>query len=150
MSGQEIQLVEASKSDVDIFVDLERKVSGQKIYAPILDRDEMLAEFEKNKMFIIQRDGSAVGTIMYEFKKPNHVYISGLVIDPDFQRQGIGRAAMIKLLDSLKSVNRIDMVTHPDNAAALSLYDSLGFLVESRKENYFGDGEPRLILVKQQ
>jgi len=41
---------------------------------------------------------------------------------------------------------RIELVTHPDNPA-LKLYESLGFTVESRKENYWGDGEPRLVLA---
>ena len=150
MSDQEIKLVEASKSDVDKFIELDRKVSGKKIYSPIVDRDEMLAEFDKNKMFLIKREGTVVGTIMYEMKDSSHAYISGLVIDQDMQRQGVGRASMKLLLDKLKGVTRIDMVTHPDNDAALSLYESLGFSVESRRENYFNDGEPRLVLVRHQ
>ena len=150
MLNQEIQLIVASISDVDTFVALERKVSGSKIYSPILDRNEMLREFEKNKMFLIKMGGVTVETIMYELKAANHAYISGLVIDPDSQRQGIGRKSMLLLLEMLVGLSRIDMVTHPDNNAALSLYESLGFSVESRQENYFGDGEPRLVLVRQQ
>jgi ribosomal protein S18 acetylase RimI-like enzyme len=39
-------------------------------------------------------------------------------------------------------------VTHPENAGALRLYMSLGFKVESRIEDCFGDGEPRLVMAR--
>ena len=47
-----------------------------------------------------------------------------------------------------KGALRFDLVTHPENLPALNLYLSLGFNVESRSENHFGDDEPRLLLVK--
>jgi len=52
------------------------------------------------------------------------------------------------LLEKFKNTERIDLAAHPDNFRAIKLYQSLGFAIESRKENYYGDGEPRLILVK--
>ena len=39
---------------------------------------------------------------------------------------------MMQLLKKFKSTKRIDLVTHPDNKAALRLYQSFGFIVESR------------------
>jgi ribosomal-protein-alanine N-acetyltransferase len=54
---------------------------------------------------------------------------------------------MLFILEKCKGSNRIDLVTHPENSSALELYSSLGFKVESRQENYFGDGEPRLVLA---
>jgi ribosomal protein S18 acetylase RimI-like enzyme len=39
-------------------------------------------------------------------------------------------------------------VAHPENEIALGLYMSLGFEIESRQENFFGDGEPRLVLAR--
>lgn len=84
---------------------------------------------------------------MYEIKGPEHAYLSGLVIDPSFQGRGIGREVLSMILDKLKDFKRIDLVTHPDNVRALKLYQSLGFVVEARKENYYDDGEPRLVLA---
>ena len=69
------------------------------------------------------------------------------MVIPEFQGQGVAREVLTRLLKELKDVKRVDLVTHPDNQKALQLYQSLGFIVESRKENYFGDGEPRLILA---
>lgn len=51
------------------------------------------------------------------------------------------------ILEKCKGAYRIDLVTHPENKNALRLYASLGFKVESRSENFFGDGGPRLLLA---
>jgi ribosomal protein S18 acetylase RimI-like enzyme len=40
----------------------------------------------------------------------------------------------------------IDFAVHPDNHAARALYASLGFAPTETRENFFGDGEPRLIM----
>jgi len=97
-------------------------------------------------VYLIEKNGEVVGNVSYERKSPDRVYISGLVVGSRFQGQGIGQAAMVKILEELKGTKRIELATHPDNKAAIALYESLGFVIESRKENYFGDGEPRLIM----
>jgi ribosomal-protein-alanine N-acetyltransferase len=78
----------------------------------------------------------------------SHGICSNLAIIPAYRRRGIGRAAVLFLLDKSNGAPRIDLVTHPENDGALRLYMSLGFRIESRKENYFGDGEPRLVLAR--
>jgi ribosomal protein S18 acetylase RimI-like enzyme len=74
--------------------------------------------------------------------------ISNVAVEPACQGQGIARAAMEFLLERNHAAPRIELVTHPENAAALRLYGSLGFVVEGRRENCFGDGEPRLLLAR--
>ena len=81
-------------------------------------------------------------------KAEDNAEITGLMVDPRYQNQGIGREALTTILGELKEVKRIDLVTHPENESALSLYQSFGFQIESRVEDYYGDGQPRLVLVK--
>jgi ribosomal protein S18 acetylase RimI-like enzyme len=83
-----------------------------------------------------------------EASRRRSAYLSNIAVDPDFRRRGIARAATVFLLEEAKGCARIDLVTHPDNAAAIALYRSLGFEVESRKENYFGDGQPRVVMLR--
>jgi len=142
-----INLKRASKGDIPILVELEKSVAGTKIYSPMLEEKEWEEALEKEIVYLIEKDGIVTGNISYERKENNRVYISGLVLSPRFQRQGIGREVIIKILDEVKDAKRIDLVTHPDNAPALALYESLGFVVESKVENYYGNGEPRLVLV---
>jgi ribosomal protein S18 acetylase RimI-like enzyme len=143
-----IDLKKASPDDIEDLLRLERCVDGVKTYSAMTDKDEFLAELKDNNVFIIKNNDISVGSIMYEIKNPDHAYISGLVVDPHFQGRGIAREALIIILKELEHYRRIDLVTHPENFRATKLYESLGFSIESCKENYFGDGEPRVVMVK--
>lgn len=130
-------------------ISTEKSVAGTKIYSPMLEEKEWGKALEKEVVYLIEKDGVVVGNVSYERKEGGDVYISGLVINPPFQGQGIGREVIVRILDEVKDAKRIELVTHPDNAPALALYKSLGFIVESMIENYYGDDEPRLMLALQ-
>lgn len=142
-----IYFKEASISDIPVLLELEKSVADTNTYSPMLEKDEWEEELQKGKVYLIEKNNAVIGNLSYERKEDAHIYISGLVISPTFQGQGVAREVLTNLLAELKDVKRIDLVTHPDNHAALQLYQSLGFVIESRKENYYGDGEPRLVLV---
>ena len=142
-----IHLKKANVSDISTLLMLEKSVAGTMIYSPMLKESEWVEEFKKGVIYLIEKDNIVVGSVAYEKKDEDHVYISGLVIHPQSQGQGIAHKALQKLLEELNNIKRIDLVTHPENERALKLYQSFGFKIESRKENYFGDGEPRLVLV---
>lgn len=141
-------LKQASANDIPVLIGLEQSAAHMHTYSPVLTENEWKEEFQNNKVYLIEKDNSVVGNISYERKKSDHAYISGLVVLPAFQSQGIAREALMKVLEELKDIKRIDLVTHPDNHVALRLYQSLGFTIESRQENYWGEGDPRLVLVK--
>jgi diamine N-acetyltransferase len=72
-----------------------------------------------------------VGFIMYDFEpKEDRGYLSRLMIDARFQRNGYGRAALTQVLDRLKAIpacREIRTSFAPGNVAAEGLYLSLGF-----------------------
>lgn len=145
--GLSLTFKKATQEDVEDFLVLESTAIKNKTYSGILDKDEALQEFAENEVYLIYKDNKIVGSTEFQIKSPEHAYLAGLVIHPDFQGQGIGREAALFRLEKLKDVKRIDLVTHPENFKIIDLYKSLGFSVEKRIENYFGDGEPRLMLV---
>ncbi|MBV8176102.1 MAG: GNAT family N-acetyltransferase [Verrucomicrobia bacterium] len=140
-------LERATVADVDTLVAFERKVADPRIYGPTLDAQGALQEISKNTFYFIKTGALVVGTAAYCLRPDKSVYISNVAVDPTYRRQGIARAAMSFILEKCKGAHRIDLVTHPENKNALQLYASLGFKVESRRENFFGDGEPRLVLA---
>jgi len=144
-----VTLREAELKDIPALLEIEKGVAGTNIFSPMLEADEWQEELQKGKVFLIEKDNAVIGNLSYVQKDDDHVYISGLVVSPEFQGQGIARKILTGLLEEFKNVQRIDLVTHPDNHRALNLYQSLGFVIESRKEDYYGDGEPRLVLVLQ-
>lgn len=137
----------ATEKDVDTYLDIERSIDGTPTYLATTSPEEALEEIRNNIAYLIREDGRVIGTVLYQMKAPDHAYISGLAIHHDFQNRGVGRVAMIKVLEELKNVPTIDLATHPDNERAIKLYESLGFTLGERVENYFGDGEPRIIMT---
>lgn len=143
-----IQLKKATIADIPTIISIEESVSGSKLYSPMLTEGEWLEALKRNTTYLIEKDGEIVGEISYEFKGPSHAYIDGLAMNPKFQGKGIARFAMQLVLEELKDMSRVDLVTHPLNEKAINLYKSFGFVIESQVENYFGDGEPRIVLAK--
>ncbi len=142
-----IDLKRAAKEDISSLIDVEKSIGVTPLYSALLTYEEWEEELKNGIVYFIVYENTIVGSISYQKKENDHAYISGLVVDPLFQGRGIARAALAKLLEMLEDFKRIDLVTHPNNKVALSLYNSFGFTLESRKENYFGDGEPRVVLV---
>lgn len=143
-----ISLKPATLEDVDTLLELSRKVSDSQVYSTGITREDEINELQKTITYLIEKDGVVVGRVAYVIRSEGHAYLSDLVVDPQYQGQGLGREALVRVLKELEQNERIDVVTHPENSRALKLYLSLGFQVESRREDYYGDGQPRLVLVK--
>lgn len=143
-----ITLKLATEKDISVYFELEKSIVHSKTYSFASDENEVKEEFRNNIIYFIQNNDEIVGSIQYEIKNLDYVSISGLIVSSKFQGRGIGSEAFEQILEKIKDLKRIDLVTHPDNIPALKLYKTFGFVVESRVEDYYGDGEPRLILSK--
>lgn len=149
MNEMRLSFRRATLADVEAYVDLERRVAINKTYSAILDRDEALQEFNENEVYLAYKEGQLVGSVAYQMQGPETAYLCGIVVHPDFQGQGIGRVMAEFRLGKVKNARRVWLVTHPQNKRAIALDESLGFRFEKRIENYFGDGEPRIVLVRE-
>ena len=127
---------------------MEKSVSGSKLFHPITDESEVRAYISESSVLIVRLDGCAVGIVSYAIESSGDAHIMGLITSPQHQRLGIATKAMEFVLARLGKIKRAYLTVHPENTPAIKLYEKLGFKVEGRKENYFGDGEPRLILAK--
>ncbi len=136
----------ATEADIEAYIAIEHKVKGR-TYSAITTEEGVREEFAKGPVYMIKRGAEIVGMISYEIKEDNSAYISGLTIDPKYQGLGLAKIAMKQVLDEIGGSKKVWLLTHPDNVKAVSLYQSLGFKIGERKENYFGDGEPRIVLT---
>lgn len=141
-----LSLTRATDKDIQKLIAIESTVKGNRVYSPMLTSEEWQKDLATNEVYLIKQGRKVVGNLSYEKKSPSHVYISGIVVMPEFQGKGIAREVLTNLMYSLRGIPRVDLVTHPQNPA-LHLYKSLGFVEESLHENFYGDGEPRIILV---
>ena len=75
-----------------------------------------------------------------------------LAVDPDYRKQGVGRALICNLIERLKE-NKVTCLTlevRVSNESAVSLYRSMGFLEVGRRPGYYHNPkEDALILRKE-
>ena len=145
-----VELKQATIEDIPKLVEIEEKLVGSKIYVAMTDEKEWQEEIKKAnvKAYLIFQDGKVVGNVSYEVDK-DIAYISGLAISPEFQKMGIGKRVIGIILKELKNVRLMKILTHPENIPALKLYKSFDFVEKETIENYFGDGEPRVVLIRE-
>ena len=76
-------------------------------------------------------------------------WILGLGIEEEWRGNGLGRVLMSECLHQLREehVREVRLTVEPANSAAIELYLSLGFTRVDRRENYFGPGADRLLMV---
>ncbi|WP_019934336.1 GNAT family N-acetyltransferase [Oceanimonas smirnovii] len=82
-------------------------------------------------------------------EKVNEGWILSLAVAPAARGRGLGRQLLQAAVTALeeRGCARIKLTVLPDNPA-LQLYQSLGFVEAGRENDYFGPGEPRLVMVR--
>jgi len=138
----------AAAKDARAFVELEKKVAIPRIYEARLAIDDATSEICRNSLYFIKLRDSVIGSVSARMQEDGSVYFGNLAVVPDYRRKGVARAAMAFLIGLHKHATRLELVTHPENFAAIRLYTSLGFEIEGLFANYFGDGEPRVLLSR--
>ncbi|MGI9162850.1 MAG: ribosomal protein S18-alanine N-acetyltransferase [Mycobacterium sp.] len=71
---------------------------------------------------------------------PYEYEIHTIGVDPDYQGRGIGRRMMVDLLDFAGSDGVVFLEVRTDNAPALALYESLGFVQIGVRKRYYRNG----------
>jgi ribosomal protein S18 acetylase RimI-like enzyme len=138
-----------TEDDWKITTSIEKAVSDGKIFKAFTEEDESRGYLRKSNVFLVMLGEKPIGTVSYELKDKDHAYIDSMTILPEYQGRGYASKALEWLLAKLKTMKKVDLVTHPYNSKAISIYLKHGFVIEGWKDNYFGDGEPRVELVLQ-
>ena len=84
--------------------------------------EQMRASIERIPKQIIFCDGAPVGVLSVENRGKGRYYLGALLVKPDFQGRGIGRAAVTHLLDFYADWREITLVTPVDKAQNVRFY----------------------------
>lgn len=142
-----VSMQKAAETDIQELTELESSIAPTNTYSSMITESEWKKQLTEGIVELLKMNDVIVGSISYTEKTPGEVYISGIIVRPEYQGKGIATNALKSVLAKHPDAARIYLAVHPDNPA-LKLYESLGFKFEERKENYFGDDEPRLILAR--
>ena len=138
----------AAEIDVGEIVAFEIDVMNTKLYGKPLDHDAARSEIAINAYYLNLRDQRIIATGAFRRREDASVYLSNIAVRPELRRMGLARAMLLHLLSCCSDAPTIDLAVHPENQPALGLYASLNFAPTRRHENFFGDGEPRLLMVR--
>lgn len=111
---------------------------------PARNINDTIHFFKECSVYLVYEDVTPIGLFAYKTEK-NMVEVRQINLLPQFQGKGYGKKMMKKLLDLAKG-HDIWLVAHPRNISAIVLYLKSGFEISGWKDNYYGNGQPRLIL----
>ncbi len=99
--------------------------------------------------YVAELDGNVVGFCISAVKpRTDEGWIIDLAISKDNQHSGIGRKLLTNALEVLSNldVKSVFLTVDPKKENAVQLYRSFNFSVVGEEENYFGDGQHRLLM----
>ncbi len=101
-----------------------------------------LCEDNRDLLLVARLGNRTIGYVMGE-PHPRGAEVVSLAVAPRYQNRGVGRRLMRRLLIRMErtGIVRVFLMVRESNAAALSLYGSLGFRRVRRVPEYYGDGE---------
>ncbi|KIJ60467.1 hypothetical protein HYDPIDRAFT_117178 [Hydnomerulius pinastri MD-312] len=94
-----------------------------------------------------------IGVIVCKQSMHKHIsnrgYIAMLSVNKNWRKRGVASTLVRRSVEVMKrhSVNEVVLETEYDNAAALSLYESLGFIREKRLYRFYLNGKDAFRLV---
>ena len=104
----------------------------------------------RDTSFVAEDDGRLAG-FLCGFRSQtfeDEAYIHFVGVDPAQRGSGLGRDLYERLFEAVKPRTVVRAVTSPVNESSVGFHRALGFEVERVDENYDGQDEPRVLLVK--
>lgn len=136
----------AIEADLNALVELENKVFA---YDQLQRRSFKNFINSKNDLWVCEVNQIVVGYILVLKRKGSKKQrIYSLAISPECQGQGLGRILLSHVLKHTQGIETISLEVKVDNAGAIRLYESLGFIQSGRVAGFYSDGTDALIFSK--
>jgi ribosomal-protein-alanine N-acetyltransferase len=144
-----LKLIKATLSDWQDIGAIESK-SSTACFKALTLQGELEEYLTKSSVYFVEADGVRVGSIGFEKQASNVAQLQGLNIKPEHRGKGYGNEVVKLLVDEAEKegITRMHLTVHPTSVPAIITYLKNGFVVTSYKDNYFGDGEPRLVMER--
>ena len=134
------------KENAQMLFRMETQTFNRTFDCPSRNKEETMSYLKNAKTYFAYQGSNVVGVFSYYESKDN-IEIKLFFVLNEHQGKGFGIEMMNKLLE-LTNVKCVWLVVHPKNTVAIITYLKSGFILSEWKNNYYGDGQPRLRLTK--
>ena len=131
-------------NEAELLFKLDNSVFNKEFDIPSRTVQEQKEYLQGSETYIAYDTQEAIGFFAFK-QKGEDIELLSIAVTPSNQRKGYGTIMMKKLFEQNKN-KIIHLVTHPKNSSAIIYYLQFGFEIYGWKENYYGDGQPRLLL----
>lgn len=145
----------AQADELDIITALAKKVRKNMVESGLKqwignypDYDNFYQDFQKNGLFVFLHNNQIVASmslleendppyLVLKWESNNALVIHRILVDPDYQKQGIGKKLVSYAIDygKRKLYTAIKIDTHPDNIKMQSMLKSLNFIYRGYLES---------------
>lgn len=130
----------ASMNDISDILELQRTafhpitnlLDDPDIQPMIQTYDELLQEFNESIILKYIQDCQIVGSVRAYVDKNNICHVGKLIVHPDYQNKGIGKALMIEIEKKFIACSKYQLFTGEITPNTLYLYTKLGYKEISR------------------
>ncbi len=146
MREEKVRIRKANSMDVDGIYDIEVNT-----FSDAWTRDSFVQEIEENNLanyYVAYIDEKLVAYLGY-WKIFDQAHITNVAVLDDFRGLGIAKKLLKNAFDDARKigVNSVTLECRVSNKAAISLYDSFGFVSSGIRPKYYMDnGEDALIM----
>ncbi|MDK9771399.1 N-acetyltransferase [Vibrio sp. B181a] len=140
-----MKITPAGKQDLALVHALEHVLFGHHAYPQFFFRQ--VFDCWPQGLLIAKEEDQITGyVLMATSDERNTQWILSLAVDSQHRGKGIARLLVQAVLTKASAGSVVKLTVDPNNVPACKLYTSLGFKVLEREEDYFGDGEARLVM----
>jgi ribosomal-protein-alanine N-acetyltransferase len=147
---QDIQIRKCNLTDLEKVFYLETSVFGDEGYSYFILRQlyDVCGDLFR---VAVMSNGEIVGYTIGCLKAHTlDAWILAMAVSPHYQRQGIGKQLISSIFNEFKNlkIKKVFLTVISDNEIAINLYTSVGFILISYENDYFGKGSPRNVMQK--
>jgi ribosomal-protein-alanine N-acetyltransferase len=132
----------ATFQDIPSILAIEQKATSYPIA-----KTKIESEFEQENAHILiaEHEDKAVGYLDVWIVL-SEAEIINVAVDPDFQKQGIGRSLFHYFAQNHPGIKKIHLEVRAGNLKAQKFYQKLGFQTTGRRKSYYADGEDAVLM----
>ena len=98
-------------------------------------------------LYLVVEEGGGISGHIGVRRVLDELHVTTIAVRPERRRRGHARALMGAALAAYPQARCVHLEVRPTNAAAVTLYESLGFLVTGRRSRYYGDEDALLMTL---